>query len=469
MPATVSRGATLLAVSVAQFLMPFMMSAVGVALPAMGREMGASALQLGLVETTYVTSAAVFLLSMGRLGDIHGRRRVFQWGLAVFTVVGGLLSQATSIEAVIGLRFLQGMGGAMVSATGIAMVVAVFPPTERGKALGITVASVYLGISCGPFFGGALVGTWGWRSLFYLCLGLGSVVFLVVAWKLRGEWAGAKGEPFDWRGSVLYGVAILVLVFGASHLDRGRWAWGLLAAGLAGLVLFVALEDRTEYPILDLRLLRENRLFALSNLAALLNYAGTFGVTFFLSLYLQYVKGMSPRQAGAILFVQPLVQAVLSPVFGRLADRFPPERVATAGMALCTVGLGVATTISAGTPLGVLFTLLVLLGTGFALFSSPNTSAIMGSVPFRHYGLASGMVASMRTLGMMTSMTLITVIFSVIMGDHAVTPATQPLFLWSMRAGLISFCTLCAVGVLFSLGRFRLRPPPDVGALADRA
>jgi len=457
---TVSRGATLLAVSVVHFLVPFMMSAVGVALPAIGREMGASALQLGLVETTYVTSAAVFLLTMGRLGDIHGRRRIFQWGLAVFTVVGGLLSQATSIETVIGLRFLQGMGGAMVSATGIAMIVAVFPPEERGKALGITVAAVYLGVSCGPFFGGALVNTLGWRSLFHFCLLLGAVVFLVVAWKLRGEWAGAKGEPFDWRGSLLYGAAILALVAGASNLRRGGWAWALLAAGLVGLALFAALEARTPYPILDMRLLRENRLFALSNLAALLNYAGTFGVTFFLSLYLQYVKGMSPQGAGTVLFVQPLVQAGLSPLCGRLADRYPPERVATVGMALCAVGLGVATTVSATTSLGVLFVLLVLLGTGFALFSSPNTSAIMGSVPARHYGLASGMVASMRTLGMMTSMTVITVIFSVIMGDHAVTPETQPAFLLSMRIALVSFCGLCAVGVLFSLGRFRLRPVP---------
>jgi len=460
MQPVVSRGATLLAVSVVHFLIPFMMSAVGVALPVIGRELGASALQLGLVETTYVTSAAVFLLTMGRLGDIHGRRRIFQWGIAVFTVMGGLLSQVTSIEALIGLRFLQGMGAAMVSATGIAMVVGVFPPEERGKALGITVAAVYLGISCGPFIGGALVGTLGWRSLFYLCLLLGSVVFAVVAWKLRGEWAGAKGESFDWRGSLLYGAAILVLVGGASHLDQGGWAWAMLVAGLAGLVLFALQQMRTEYPILDMRLLRENRLFALSNLAALLNYAGTFGVTFFLSLYLQYVKGMTPRGAGTILFVQPLVQAGLSPLCGRLADRFPPERVATAGMALCALGLGVATTIRAGTSLGVLIMLLILLGTGFALFSSPNTSAIMGSVPARQYGLASGMVASMRTLGMMASMTLITVIFSVVMGDHAITPETQPAFLLSMRAALMSFCGFCILGVFFSLGRFRLRAEP---------
>jgi len=164
----------------AHFLMPFMMSAVSVALPVMGREFSASAMQLGLVETTYVLSAAIFLLAMGRLGDIHGRRKVFQVGLLLFTIFGGLISQAWSIEAVIGLRFLQGMGGSMVMATTMAIVVSAFPPEERGKALGIAIASVYAGISCGPFFGGLLVANFGWRSLFYLMVPLGLLTYLVV-------------------------------------------------------------------------------------------------------------------------------------------------------------------------------------------------------------------------------------------------------------------------------------------------
>jgi MFS family permease len=223
----VSRTATLFVVCVAHFLMPFMMSAVGVALPSIGREFGASAMQLGLIETTYVLSASIFLLAMGRLGDIHGRRRIFQYGIVVFTLAGGLLSQAWSVEAMIALRFLQGMGGAMVMATTMAIVVSVFPPQERGKALGIAVASVYAGISCGPFFGGALVTALGWRWLFYLCVPLGIATFLVSCAKLRGEWAESQGEPFDLRGSLVYAAAILLLISGASNLDHGTWAWAL--------------------------------------------------------------------------------------------------------------------------------------------------------------------------------------------------------------------------------------------------
>ncbi len=451
----VSRTATLFVVCVAHFLMPFMMSAVGIALPSIGREFAASAMQLGLIETTYVLSASIFLLAMGRLGDIHGRKRIFQYGIVVFTIAGGLLSQAWSVEAMIALRFLQGMGGAMVMATTMAIVVSVFPPQERGKALGIAVASVYAGISCGPFFGGALVTTLGWRSIFYLCIPLGITSFLVSLAKLRGEWAESQGEPFDLRGSLVYAAAILLLISGASNLDHGAWAWVLALSGLCGLGFFLWLEARTAYPVLNIALLRKNRVFAFSSLAALLNYAATFGVTFFMSLYLQYVKGMSAHQAGTILIIQPVMQTLFSPCCGKLADRYPAGRVATVGMGLCALGLGVAASLNAGTSLSVVMAMLVFLGLGFALFSSPNTSVIMGSVEPRYLGVASGLNSSMRTLGMMSSMTIITVIFSMFMAGHAVTTETQPDFLRSMHAALLIFCVLCVLGIFCSMARLR--------------
>jgi EmrB/QacA subfamily drug resistance transporter len=443
----VSRSATLLVVCTAHFLMPFMMSAVGVALPVIGRDFAASAMQLGLVETTYVLSASIFLLAMGRMGDIYGRRRIFQFGIVIFTLVGGLLSQAWSIESMIALRFLQGMGGSMVMATTFAIVVSVFPPEERGKALGIAVASVYAGISCGPFVGGALVTAFGWRAIFYLAVPLGMITFAVSCFKLRGEWAEARGEPFDWRGSLVYAGAIMLLIAGASNLDRGVWAWALALCGTGGLVLFLALESRTRYPVLNVALLRGNRVFAFSNLAALLNYAGTFGVTFFLSLYLQYVKGLDPHQAGMVLMIQPIVQTVFSPLCGRLADRLSAAGVATIGMGLCATGIGIAASIAGGTPLALIMAMLVILGLGFALFSSPNVSVIMGSVAPRYLGVASGLNSTMRTLGMMGSMTIITITFSIVMPGQAVTAQTQPQFLLSMHAALLTFSVLCVLGI----------------------
>ena len=441
----------------AHFLMPFMMSAVGVALPAIGREFSASALQLGLVETTYVLSASIFLLAMGRFGDIHGRRKVFQGGLLLFSIFGGMISQAWSIEAVIGLRFLQGMGGAMVMATTMAIVVSVFPAEERGKALGIAIASVYAGISCGPFFGGMLVADWGWRSLFYLVVPLGLLTYFVVRIGLREDWAEAKGEPFDWRGALVYAPSLLLLISGISNLKQGWWAWGLLLLANCGLGLFFYLEARTPYPLLNIALLRENRVFALSNLAALFNYAATFGVTFFLSLYLQYVKGMGPQQAGTVLIVQPIVQTLFSPLCGRLSDRLSAPLVATSGMILCVIGLAFAASLSATSPLTLVFLLLIFLGAGFALFSSPNVSVIMGSVEPRYLGIASGLNSTMRTMGMMTSMMIITLIFSLLMHGQPVTTATQPAFLASMRSALLIFCGLCVVGIGCSLGRVEKR------------
>jgi len=454
----VSRTATLFVVCTAHFLMPFMMSAVGVALPAIGRDFNASAMQLGLVETTYVLSASIFLLAMGRMGDIYGRRRIFQYGIVVFTLAGGLLSQAWSIESMIVMRFLQGMGGSMVMATTFAIVVSVFPAEERGKALGIAVASVYAGISCGPFFGGALVTTFGWRSIFYLAVPLGMITFAVSCAKLRGEWAEAKGEPFDWRGSLVYAAAILLLICGASNLDKGLWAWLLALCGTGGLIHFLILESHTEFPVLNVNLLRSNRVFAFSNLAAMLNYAATFGVTFFLSLYLQYVKGLNPREAGTILIIQPIVQAAFSPLCGRLADRFSAATVATIGMGLCAAGLAIAASITATTSIMLIMVMLATLGLGFALFSSPNISVIMGSVPPRYLGVASGLNSTMRTLGMMGSMTIITIIFSIFMEDHAVTPQTQPQFLTSMHTALVTFSVLCIVGIFFSIARIKKQP-----------
>ena len=453
MSTTSSRSAILFAVCMAHFLMPFMMSAVGIALPDMGREFSASAMQLGLVETTYVLSASIFLLAMGRFGDIHGRRKVFQLGILVFTLIGGLISQAWSIEAVIALRFLQGMGGAMVMATTMAIVVSTFPPNERGKALGIAIASVYAGISCGPFFGGMLVSAFGWRSLFYLALPLGLITFVVTRLKMQEEWAEAKGEPFDWAGLLIYGPSILLLIAGVSNLSKGWWAWGLLLASNLGLALFIWWESRNRYPILNVALLRDNRTFALSNLAALFNYAATFGVTFFLSLYLQYVKGMDPYQAGTVLITQPIMQTLFSPFCGRLSDRVPAGMVATGGMALCAVGLVVAAGLSADSSLLRVILLLVLLGAGFALFSSPNVNIIMSSVEPRYLGIASGLNSSMRTLGMMTSMMIITLIFSYLMHGQPVTAETQPAFLSSMRLALLIFCGLCVIGIGCSFGR----------------
>lgn len=454
-PAPASRGAVLFVVSVSMVLMPLMMSAVGVSLPAIGRDLDATAMQVGLVETTYVMALSVFLLIMGRLGDIFGRRRLFLSGLVLFTAITAALSLSQSIRMILGLRFLQGMGAAMIVANSFAIMLEVFPREERGRAIGIISAAAYAGISCGPLIGGFLTTHFGWRWVFLMVLPFGLSALFLVFTRLRGEWRSARGEPFDLRGSLVYGGAIVLLTVGSSHLDEGAWAVGALAAGLLCAGFFLWLESHTRFPLLEVSLLSRNRQFTLSCLSALINYASTFGVLFFLGLYLQYVRGLTPSDAGLLMIIQPVIQMVLSPLGGRLADRFPAEQVATVGMLLCAVGLGVAAFIGQDTPTGLTVVVLALLGVGYGLFASPNASSIVGSVEPRQLGVASGMTSTMRTLGMMASMIVVTIAFSAFMGGQPVSAATLPGFLSAMRAALWSFCALCAAGVLLSLGRVR--------------
>jgi EmrB/QacA subfamily drug resistance transporter len=457
----VSSAATLFVVSAVQFLTPFMLSAVGVALPAIGREFSASAVQLGLVETVYIFAFSLFLIPAGRLGDIYGRKKIFTIGIVAFTAGTVLISLAFSIESFIVFRFFQGCGGAMISGTSVAILSSVFPAAGRGKAMGVIVGCIYLGLSLGPVLSGFMVTHLGWRWIFYLGVLVELLCLLLTVLKLKGEWADARGERFDFTGTVLFVISLFCLIYGTLNQKEGGVYPVLIGFGALGLLIFLAFEYRSPSPILDVGLVIHNRVFAFSNLATLINYAASYGIAFFFSLYLQVVRGYSPEGAGFILIIQPVVQTVLSPVFGRLADRVSPAGLATAGMAVCALSLGLASGFHAGTSMRVVMGMLALMGVGFSLFSSPNTTTVMGSVPPKSYGIASSFLATMRTMGMLCSMTIITMVFNQIMGDRAVSPETQSSFLASMHRCMIVFCLLCAAGVFCSMVRVKRETMPE--------
>ncbi len=200
-----------------------------------------------------------------------------------------------------------------------------------------------------------------------------------------------------------------------------------------------------------MRLFAGNKTFAYSSLAALLNYSATFAVTFLMSLYLQYLKGMSPETAGSILMAQPVMMALLSPLAGRLSDRIEPRLLATAGMVITVVGVSLFSMLQADTNTSLIVANLVLLGTGFALFSSPNMNAIMGAVEKRYYGLASGTVATMRLFGQMLSMAVATVVLSLVIGRQAITPENYDLFIRSIHTVFHDISRSLSVGDLFFL------------------
>lgn len=450
------RRVVLLVAAVASFLTPFMGSSINIALPSIGSEFSTDAVTLSWVITAYFLAAAVFLVPVGRFADIHGRRKVFLSGMIGYSVVSLLCGLAVSQTMLIALRALQGFTDAMMFGTGVAIVTSVFPPERRGRALGVTVAAVYSGSALGPFIGGIMTQAFGWRSIFYLTTVLGLIAVTLTLWKMRGEWAEARGQKLDIVGSFLYGVALVGIMYGFSVLPSLNGAW-LLLGGAVFMGAFFWREGAVAYPVLDISLFRGNPTFAFSNLAALINYAATFALSFLLSLFLQYIKGMSPQAAGLLMLSQPVVMAVSSPLAGRLSDRVEPRLVSTVGMGMTVVGLLLISFMTAASPFGLIMAILMLCGLGFGLFSSPNTSAIMGSVTRKHYAVASATTGVMRLVGQMLSMGIAALVISVIVGQVEITPERYSAFLTAFRVGFRIFAALCFGGIFASLARGKVR------------
>ena len=452
---TTKRSALIIA-STSAFLTPFMISSINIALPAIGKEFETDAVVLSWVATSYLLAAAVCLVSFGKLADIYGRKKIFMIGQIMIVITSLLAAISVSAPMLIVFRIFQGAGGAMVFATGLAILTSVYPPRERGKVLGIAVAAVYIGLSCGPFFGGWLTQHFSWRAIFLANIPIGVFIIVLIVMRLKGEWKGAEGDTFDFAGALIYSVAIVAILYGISIIPT-KLSLALLIVGVVALVVFVKWERKIKSPVFEVKLFIENRTFAFSCVAALINYSATFAVTFLLSLYLQYIKGLTPQAAGFVLIAQPIIMAVFSPLSGRLSDRIEPRVIASLGMALTMLGLVLLAFLGNNTVLIFIIISLMILGFGFALFSSPNMNAIMGSVDQRYYGIASGSVGTMRLLGQMLSMGIATLIFALFIGRAQITPQYYPALIKSVKVALIVFAGLCGVGVYFSLYRGRLR------------
>ena len=446
------KGIVLFIAALAGFLTPFDGSAVNIALPVMAAEFHLDAITLSWITTAYLLTSAVFLVPFGRIADIYGRKRIFLYGIAIFTGASLVMTMVSFPEMLIGIRLIQGFGGAMIFGTALAILSSVFSPGERGRALGIYIMAVYLGLTMGPFLGGILTGYLGWRSIFLVNVPLGILACLLILWRLRGEWAECQGERFDLKGSVLYACSLVAVMLGLSTVPDLDGVL-ILSVGIVIGVIFVLYELRVPLPVLDLSLFTKNRVFAFSNLAALISYCATYAVTFLLSLDLQLTRGFSPEQAGGILIVLPAVQALLSPVAGRLSDRIDSQVLASIGIALTAVGMFPLVFISEATPVWYLVACLVVLGAGFGIFSSPNINAIMSSVEKRYLGVASGMNGTVRLVGQMLSMGIVMMLFSLFIGPVMITPEYFPEFLQSLHYAFLIFSLLSLVGVVASLMR----------------
>ncbi len=451
--------AVLLASIIAAFLAPFLASSLNIALPAIGRDFGIDAVVLGWTATSYLLAAAVFLIPFGKLADLTGRKRIFLAGAALNALASGLCAVSGSAGMLIAARVFQGIGAAMLFSTGVAMLTAAYPPSRRGRVLGINVAFTYSGLSLGPVLGGVMTQQLGWRSIFVVSglLGLG---LTLVALRLPNDRRAARRASFDAAGAALLAATLVALMLGLSRVPRPAGAV-LLAAAVVGAAAFLARERRAKAPLLDLALFRGRPVFLYSNLAALIHYGATSAVGFLLSLYLQYLKGLTPQKAGLILIAQPAIMALFSPLTGRLSDRIEPRLLASGGMAVSAAGLFALAFLQPSSSAAFVFGILVALGSGFALFSSPNTNAVMSAVERCDYGVASAMLGTMRLTGQMLSMGVAMLLFVLFIGRVAITPPVYGRFLTAVRTGFLGFGLLCVLGVVASLARGRMHGPAE--------
>lgn len=448
----INRSTLLFVIILTSLINPFLGAAVNIALPKIGDEFSMNAVSMSWVAMSFLLSSAVFLVPLGKAADILGRRKVFLYGNIIVALSSLFCALSTSGIMLIIFRLIQGIGSAMMFGTGMAIITSAFPPHERGKAIGINVSAVYLGLSIAPFAGGFLTQLFGWRSLFLVTLPFALLVVVITGLFIKSEWADARHEKFDFTGSFIYVIAVSMLMYGFSKLPE-TYAFILTGTGIAGLVLFISVELNRKYPVLNIRLFRTNRIFAFSNLAALINYAATFAIGFVLSLYFQYIKGMKPLQAGAILVTQPFIMMIIAGFSGRMSDKTDARILSSLGMAIIVIGLVLLSFVDENTRKEFIIISLLILGTGFGLFSSPNTNSIMGSVEKKYLGIASATVGTMRLTGQMLSMGVATMIIHALLGNASIEPSNFQLFMISVRIIFILFSFLCFLGIFASLAR----------------
>lgn len=447
------KNTVLITVVLGSFLIPFMGTSLNVALPSIGKEFALNAILLSWIPTAFILANAALILPFGRLADIHGRKKIFLYGVIIYTFASFLASISTSGILLIIFSFLQGIGCSMIFGTGVALISSVFDPRERGRAYGIYVASVYTGIFSGLILGGLLIEQLGWRSIFVFNTPFGLLLISIILLKLKSDWSGSEGEKFDFVGSLLFFFLIISLMQGFSTLTSNAGKI-LIVGGILGSILFLKYENRIEYPLIRTSIFK-NRIFTISVISILIINLGTTSITFLLSLYLQYLKLLSPNAAGIILVLQPLSVAALSPFAGRISDKIDIRIITSIGMAITTIGLFLFTFLKINTPLNMIIISLILVGTGLALFSSPATNAAMNSVGKKIYGTASATVSTMVFTGQVLSMGVVLLIFDLYLGNAHLVPQYYPLFLKSADIAFIIYTVICfmAVPVLLLMGK----------------
>ncbi|MDR1039024.1 MAG: MFS transporter [Deltaproteobacteria bacterium] len=432
-------------------------TALTIAAPAIQADMRLSAAQIGWILLSAMLAMAAISAPVARLSDIVGRRKVTIAGLYVAAAGQALNALCVTFPAFVAARVLTGAGLVAFFTTATAMVAAAYPKEERGRVLGLVIGSVYLSLSLGPIVGGFLVQAFGWSSLFWF--GAVSMIPPIVLIHLVEGEDPTEDVKLDKSGSLLWMLAVTLGFTGFTTLGE-RFALPLLCAGIVLFMAFVWRNVKSPSPMVDFSLFRDSRRFTFSSLAAFISYVSSFSITMLLSLYFQYSKGLPPAVTGFIMVSQPLVQTVLTPIAGRLSDRFDAGLLSSLGLGVILAGiLLMALFLDAAAPLPLVVTAMSLCGAGFALFGAPNTNAIMSSVPPWRIGQASGVIAVTRLTGQISSMALTTLVFAQVIGPGEITPEKYPAFITAARVLFWIFAPMCLLGVFASRARGRAESP----------
>jgi len=443
---------TLIMILLNAFATPVMLSAVNVAIPFIADDLSVNAVLLCWIPMAYLMASAMFVLIFGRIADMVGRKKIFLMGTTSVIVTSLIATLVDSGIALIAVRFLQGISAAMLYATQVAIISSIFPPAKRGYAIGLTVSAIYLGLTIGPLIGGYAVDLYGWRASFVVHLPLAMIALAIGILYVKDEWLSDERGSFDLFGAILYMLSILVLCFGVSYLPSVLSSI-LIFFSLFGFIFFFLFERKHIHPIFDTTLFFTNRVFTFSCLASLIIYTATFANVVQINLYLQYLKDFSATAAGMIVMCQPITMAIFSPIAGRLSDKFEPKYLSTVGMAITCCGLIMLSNLEVHSELNYLILSLVITGFGFSLFSPPNVNAIMGSVEKKFYGSATGAMATMRVIGQMFSMVLVTLIFALIIGSVDINKENYGALEDAIRIIFSISAILCIPGLYLSMAR----------------
>lgn len=440
------------------FATTFISSALNLSIPSIGMEFDVSASLLGWVVISFIITVTAFSVPFGRLADGIGRKKIFMPGVFLFALTSVIAALSPNMGFFIVTRFFQGISGAMIYSTNTPFLIGAFPPTQRGRVLGLNIGATYLGLSLGPVLGGFMNYQIGWRFIFAVPL-VFAVFSLVLGWKalpadkkIRTTDEIPK-EQMDIVGNLLYIVTIMVTIYGFTMFSNSDNAPYYLLSGLVLFFIFLGWEKRAKNPLIKIELFTNNRGFAFSNIAALLNYGATFAVGYLIAIYLQVIMGYSSQTAGFIMITQPVMMMIVSPLAGRLSDKFSPFRLSSIGMALCALGITLFTLVTVESSLSWIITGLLVTGLGFGFFSSPNTNAIMGSVSHEDHGVASSILTTMRTLGHNTSMALVTIVMGRYMGDLPLSEASPDTLVQAIHVVFVIGVFICILGIFFSLAR----------------